>query len=315
MMSYMPLRKRLLTIVTWLSSAVLLLFKDALLGRAGDALMGALPQSISNAVVSDVLLYLPPLVLIILGICIFKGWGTDITVHWTRPFLRRFKGSSLDSPNDHWTERRQLEISILANVSAGLDPYHSPIDSDPALSRLRELKDAILTNEIDASLNGEHPNVMSTITLREFELYVSATNKPYWVEVLHRWQSRHSKEVSSEAVSKSKRIRLSDATVTAYEQTILTTIARAAEQIGTDIEGWYAAAITKDGDVSVYGRRPPSRIHVEIPSTEVQQMFFEDNANVLQDAFDPNRKYVDLEVDEDEFLKRLQAIKEWEADG
>ena len=95
---------------------------------------------------------------------------------------------------DHWTEREQLEISILANVSDGLDPYNSPIDSDPALSRLRELKDAILTDGIDASINGERPNVKSTVSLKSFKQYVAATNKPYWVEVLQRWEARQKRD-------------------------------------------------------------------------------------------------------------------------
>ena len=118
-----------------------------------------------------------------------RGWGKNTTVHLTWPFLRRLEKPILEGSGEHWTERKQLEISILANVSAGLDPYHSPIDSDPALSRLRELKDAILTNELDATINGEKPNVWSTVTLRDFDLYV-ATNKTHWNEILQRWRKR-----------------------------------------------------------------------------------------------------------------------------
>jgi hypothetical protein len=30
----------------------------------------------------------------------------------------------------------------------------------------------------------------SVVTLAAFRMYVAATNKPYWVEVLHRWEAR-----------------------------------------------------------------------------------------------------------------------------
>ena len=92
-------------------------------------------------------------------------------------------------PADHWAHRKRLEISVLANVSAGRQPTESPIDKDPEDSRLRELKDAIDAGELDAQNNEYRANAFSTVTLADFELYVAATNKPYWIEVLHRWQA------------------------------------------------------------------------------------------------------------------------------
>lgn len=101
---------------------------------------------------------------------------------------KRQEDSDPAEKSDHWAERQRLEISVLANVSAGREPTASPIDKDPENSRVRELNDAIDAGHLVAEINGERPNVMSTVTLNEFTLYVAATNKPYWVEVLHRWQ-------------------------------------------------------------------------------------------------------------------------------
>ena len=91
-------------------------------------------------------------------------------------------------PADHWAERKRLEISVIANLSAHREPNASPIAGEPENSRLRELKDAIEAGQFDAEINGPKPNVMSTVTFADFEMYVAATNKPYWVEVLHCWQ-------------------------------------------------------------------------------------------------------------------------------
>jgi len=102
------------------------------------------------------------------------------------------KRSGVSENKDHWTERKQVEIYVLANASAHQEPTALPVDKDPQLTRLREMKDAIKLGELDAALNGERPNAMSTISLESFQQYVSATNKPYWVEVLQRWQKRQS---------------------------------------------------------------------------------------------------------------------------
>ena len=91
-------------------------------------------------------------------------------------------------PADHWANRMRLEISVLANLSAHREPNASPISGEPENSRLRELKDAIDAGDLEAELNGPKPNVMSTVTLKDFEQCIAATNKPYWIEVLNRWQ-------------------------------------------------------------------------------------------------------------------------------
>src|SRR5262249_15557294 len=112
------------------------------------------------------------------------------------------------------------------------------------------------------------------------------------------------------APPRDQRIRLSEATVRAYEATQGSLAAAAAERLGSgDIEGWYAAAITKDRDVIVYGKKPPSRVLIEVPQQDLQSYAFRNRANELVDQFDENRKYVDLEIGNADLERKIVAIK------
>lgn len=295
------------------------LAKEMFYGSIGDWLrlhMSDLP--------AEVLSYTPLIILFFAGVMGVTGWGADITIHRTRPFFRKPKpkiesGAEFKAPSDSWRHVDELALWQIANLWVGQEPKPVTAPGDPAYPILKMLKSDVTNYKllsVDDSGRGIHIHVagerkadvdMKTVVKRNTLLHYieSKDNKPDW-----DFGQLSDTEQNDSNDHESNRIRLSEAAIIAYEQTLLTPIAKAAEQLGTDIEGWYAAAITKDGDVSVYGRRPPSRIHIKIPNTEVQQMFFEDSANVLQDAFDPNKQYVDLEVNEDEFLKRLQAIKE-----
>ena len=160
------------------------------------------------AVVTAWLRQQDPIILFVIGLCTFAA----MVIIFERLAARRHRRRSAapqktgkPERNDHWTERKQLEIYVLANASSGVDPIALPVDKDPQLTRLRELKDAITRDELDATLNGDRPNVMSTISLQSFEQYVSATNKLYWVEVLHRWQARQNKEPNQQANTRKER--------------------------------------------------------------------------------------------------------------
>lgn len=166
------------------------------------------------AVVTAWLRQQDPIILFVIGLCTFAA----MVIIFERLAARRHRIRSTapqktgePERNDHWTERKQLEIYVLANASGGVDPIALPVDKDPQLTRLRELKDAITRDELDATLNGERPNVMSTVTLQSFEQYVAATNKQYWQEVLHRWQARQRRESDNDSqVPISSRISLID---------------------------------------------------------------------------------------------------------
>ena len=111
------------------------------------------------------------------------------------------------------------------------------------------------------------------------------------------------------------RIHMTDAAVRAYEATQGTSIAERAEKSkrseksGSGVEAWYAMALTKDENMKVYGRKPPSRNLVEIPRSGLEAFMFENDANELVDQFDDGNRYVDLEVLEADFLRSLEKIK------
>jgi len=109
------------------------------------------------------------------------------------------------------------------------------------------------------------------------------------------------------------RISMAEAVVQVYEQTQGGFAAQAAERLSNgDIEGWYAAAITKDGDVTLYGCRPPSRVPVEISQSDLQAFMFKDGANELVDQFDEHRKYVNLEIFTDDLTRKIEELKSWQ---
>lgn len=99
--------------------------------------------------------------------------------------------------SDHWAERNQLEISVIANVSAGRESTAMPIDSDPENSRLRELKDAIEQDLLIATLKDGNVDVWAKVNLGAFRDYVTASSKPYWIEVLRRWEARQMQAAAS----------------------------------------------------------------------------------------------------------------------
>lgn len=167
------------------------LARELFFGTIGDGLKNMMPDSIPSYI-AEYLPYLPWVLILIAGIMGLTGWYMDTTVHLSWPYLRRGLAANKKPESertDHWTERKQIEIYVLANASSGIDPVALPVDKDPQLTRLRALKDAITRDELDATINGERPNAMSTVSLHSFEKYVAATHKQYWNEVLHRWQA------------------------------------------------------------------------------------------------------------------------------
>ena len=92
---------------------------------------------------------------------------------------------------DHWAERARLEISVIANVSAGREPTDFPIAKDPENTRFRQLKDAVNTGDLKAAdLHGDRANAMTAVTIYEFRQFARRTGKDYWEEVLARWEAK-----------------------------------------------------------------------------------------------------------------------------
>lgn len=116
----------------------------------------------------------------------------------TRRYMTRIDGmldsgspSGMQPSQDHWAERQRLEISVLANVSAGREATDFPIAKDPENARFRQLKDAVNTGELNAAdLHGDRAGIMTAITIDEFRKFVKQSGRNYWVEVLERWDAK-----------------------------------------------------------------------------------------------------------------------------
>jgi len=162
-------------------------FEDRFFAWANDKLDERTPELVS--MILNTWQQAPPLTVPIIGTLLVISASFLIVAIKLRTAPANGTHIPEDAQND-WTERKQVEIYVLANASANLEtPTTSPTDQEPQLTRLRELRDAIENEELDAQLNLEKP-MWSTVTLRDFEQYVAATSKFYWQEVLHRWQAR-----------------------------------------------------------------------------------------------------------------------------
>jgi hypothetical protein len=408
-------------------------FSAAFLGRVVGAIFIALctfvgfgPDKWVKFVITDLPTYITPA--IARGVFIALAVLTLVTLLLGRRLETARSPAHPDA--GHWAERDPLEIGVLAAVSAGQEPYPEQLNG-LAISRLRELKNAITRWELPAQIVGESADQHARVTLSEFRSYIAATNRHYWTETLSRWEerqshykvfgkddwridqamehiatelglgdmqdigkkyntpaslltrafregrakawgvrvlSRDSAELTRRAIppsewadreliplnatlphtrvaqtksvgaamlqpfsdlhvneaairsikwaeraaTPSSRIRLSEAVIRAYEQTQGTLAAATAERLsGNGVEGWYAAAITKDRDVSLYGRKPPSRIHVEVPQEHLQTYRFSEKANELVDQFDDKNRYVDLEIGTADLERKIVTIKAW----
>ncbi len=107
-------------------------------------------------------------------------------------------------------------------------------------------------------------------------------------------------------------IPMAEAVVKAYEETQGTLVSGMAESgPSRDVEGWYAIAITKEGDVTVFGRKPPSTVLIEIPQSDLQTFVFKNGASELIDQFDGRNKYVDLQISVSDMKRSISRIRRW----
>lgn len=101
-----------------------------------------------------------------------------------------------DSPavdtKETWKERDRLELYVLANLSVGNEPHSSPVNRDPALSRLRLLKDAAREGKL--SYQGDTANMFATVKVDDFTKYVRSCDVEDFETLAEQWQQVHEKE-------------------------------------------------------------------------------------------------------------------------
>jgi len=142
--------------------------------------LGVKPEELVAQVIDDAPRWLTPTVRAI-ALIFAGGFG-----FWAFTVIRNRRAAE-----DHWAERKQVEISALANVSAGREPTDFPIANDPENARFRQLKDAVNTGELKAAdLHGDRANVMTAITIDEFRKFANRAGKDYWKAVLARWGAK-----------------------------------------------------------------------------------------------------------------------------
>jgi hypothetical protein len=79
--------------------------------------------------------------------------------------------------NRDWLSRERLELHVIINLAHGRDPRTSPISTEPLLPRLRALKDAIDSGELDAlprMAGNPNANLMSRVKLSDLWAFANA---------------------------------------------------------------------------------------------------------------------------------------------
>ena len=101
-----------------------------------------------------------------------------------------------DSPavdtKETWKERDRLELYVLANISVKNEPHQLPIIRDPALSRLRLLKDVARDGQL--SYQGDSPNAFATVRFEDFARYAEGTDVDAFRKLAEQWRAAHKAE-------------------------------------------------------------------------------------------------------------------------
>lgn len=130
----------------------------------------------------------------------------------------------------------------------------------------------------------------------------------------------HHLKKDDEALADSDFISLNEAAVQAYEETEESIVARFAEMPlpggGSAVLSWYARAIIGKGlDVSLFGRKLPSRVHRKIPLEDIPKYGFSDDASSLIRYGKKEPEFIELRIRRADFEQRLNEIKSWGGDN
>ena len=331
-----------------IASIPIAIFKDYLFGMAGESAVSALPVNASTFLVQEILPYVPALLVFVLGISAIMGWGTNTTVHLSRPYFRREKpvSASAEEPPVEVLPSPLISLTDLMREAQKQGWRFTDDGSQHIFDFVHALRDAGSTRgiqfwgrikqRIDSNTKYKALEEIPSTYWSEFKLDglsmlnvsprtgeakgIVSDNLKTTTEAdgnltqhglyadIHLDRNQAVNWLKSQRIVPA-RIRMTDAAVRAYEATQDTSIAERSEKSGSGVKVWYAMALTKDENIKLYGHKPPSRNLVEIPRSDVEAFMFENDANELVDQFDDGNRYVNLEVLEADFLRSLEKIK------
>jgi hypothetical protein len=99
---------------------------------------------------------------------------------------------STGAQGDHWAQRYQLELHVIANVASGREPAMFPLSGEPVNSRLRYLKDEIQGRRLVGSSGDAGPNADTQVSMTEFTAFAERIGQQDWVvQFAKRWKTGH----------------------------------------------------------------------------------------------------------------------------
>ncbi len=111
--------------------------------------------------------------------------------------------------DDHWADRRKMELMALANVASGRVPTAVPMSEEPENSRYHVLKEAVDDGRLNAQLTGLQADYGAIVTYEDFRRFAEGIDISWVKELRNRWAEKQSAEFDNLA-SSSPRISLVD---------------------------------------------------------------------------------------------------------
>lgn len=105
---------------------------------------------------------------------------------------------------------------------------------------------------------------------------------------------------------------LADAMRQVHEQFLGTKVAvfaRAGTANPDDVLAWYALHVQSKG-ISIYGKRPPSRIYEEVHSVEFPGLEFKNGLSQIRKRFEDKARYVDCAIKTEDIPRCIEVVRD-----
>ncbi|MCH9053941.1 MAG: hypothetical protein IIA72_23295 [Proteobacteria bacterium] len=207
---------------------------------------------------------------------------------------------------DEWRQVDLLELFRAGCLWKGFQPHYPIGFNDPAYASYILLVNAAKDGQLTVTNPGTEVDAWSLVSRRELARF--AHTKGEAPEFLN--------DITPTVAEESEYIDLNEAATRIYEETEGTLVAHAADLPSLDRKrhalSWCAYALVGNNQQTpIFGKSPPSRIRRQIPPAEFTRCRFSDNVRALIRHAEREPKFVELEIKETDFLKRLEVIKTW----